>query len=92
MLRQSETQSVAETAFLADHSFLYKTGSWQNFAMTSPETSYTENVANELSFPLVTHTTHFDVQFGHYGILKSCFRSGHIGLQVFGQVFGPQDV
>jgi hypothetical protein len=46
--------------------------------MTSPETSHTKNVINELSFPLVTHMTHFDKRFGHYDILKSCFSSGHI--------------
>jgi hypothetical protein len=44
--------------------------------MTSQETLHTKNVANELSFPLVTHTTHFDIWFGRYGILKS-FSSGH---------------
>jgi hypothetical protein len=55
-----ETQPVAESAFLADHTFLYKTGFWQNFAMTSPETSYMKNVTNELSFLLVTHMTHFE--------------------------------
>jgi hypothetical protein len=27
-----------------------------------------KNVANELSFPLVTHTTHFGIQFGRYGL------------------------
>jgi hypothetical protein len=46
--------------------------------MTSSETSYTEDVANKLSFSLLTHTTHFDIQFGRYGILKSCFSFGHI--------------
>jgi hypothetical protein len=45
--------------------------------MTFPETSHTKNVANELSFPLVTHMTHFDKRFGRYGILKSYFSSGH---------------
>jgi hypothetical protein len=46
--------------------------------MTSPETLHMKNVANELSFPLVTHTTHLDIRFGCYGILKSCFSSGHV--------------
>jgi hypothetical protein len=46
--------------------------------MTSPETSHMKNIANELFFPLVTHTTHFDIQFIRYGILKSCFSSGHV--------------
>jgi hypothetical protein len=68
----------AEITFLADHIFLYKTGSWQNFAMTSLETSHTKSVTNELCFPLVTHMTHFDIRFSRYGILKSCFSSGHI--------------
>jgi hypothetical protein len=77
-LRQSETQPVAKTIFLAYHTFLYKTGSWWNFTMTSPETSHTKNVTNGLSFLLVTHTTHFDIRFGRYGILKSCFSSEHV--------------
>jgi hypothetical protein len=34
--------------------------------MTSPETSYTKDVANELSFLLVTHMTCFDLRFGRY--------------------------
>jgi hypothetical protein len=77
-LRQLKTRSDAKITFLVDHTLLYKTGSWRNFAMTSPETSHTKNVANELSFPLVTHMTHFDIWFGRYGILKSCFSSGHV--------------
>jgi hypothetical protein len=39
--------------------------------MTSPETSYTKNIANKLSFLLVTHTTHFCLRFCCYGILNS---------------------
>jgi hypothetical protein len=70
-LRQLETRPVSESAFLTDDTFLYNTGFWPNFAMTSPETSYKKNVANELSFLLVTHTTRFDVRFGRYGFLKS---------------------
>jgi hypothetical protein len=45
--------------------------------MTFPETSHTKNVANELRFLLVTHMNHFDIRFGCYGILKSCFSSGY---------------
>jgi hypothetical protein len=59
--------------------------------MTFLETLHMKNVTNELNFPLVTHTTHFDKRFGRYGILKSCFSSGQIGLSVVGQVFRPQD-
>jgi hypothetical protein len=59
--------------------------------MTFLETSHMKIVANELSFPLVTHTTHFDMRFGCYGILKSCFSSGQIGLLVFGQVLRSQN-
>jgi hypothetical protein len=43
--------------------------------MTSPETSRTKNVANELIFPLVTHMTHFGIRFGRDGILKYCSSS-----------------
>jgi hypothetical protein len=54
-----------------------------------------ENAANKLSFLLVTHTTCFDVRFGHYGILKLGSSSEQIldrlGIQVLDQVFGPQD-
>jgi hypothetical protein len=46
--------------------------------MISPETSHPKNIANELSFLLVTDTTHFDIRFGRYDILNSCFSSGHI--------------
>jgi hypothetical protein len=77
-LRQSETRPDAEITFLADPTFLYKTGSWRNFALTSPETSHMKNIANKLSFLLVTHTIHFDIWFGRYGILNSCFSSGHV--------------
>jgi hypothetical protein len=49
-----------------------------------------KNVTNKLIFLLVTHTTRFDIRFGRYGILKSCFSYGQNGLQVFGQVLGPQ--
>jgi hypothetical protein len=78
-LWQSETQLITEITFLAYHTYLYKTGLfWQNFTMTSPETSHTKNVANKLSFLLVTHTTHFGTRFGRYGILKLCFSSEHV--------------
>jgi hypothetical protein len=46
--------------------------------MTSPETLYTKNVTNELSFLLVTHTTHFDIWFGCYGALNFYFSSGQV--------------
>jgi hypothetical protein len=74
---------------------MYKSGVWQNFAMMSPETSYTKNIVNKLIFLLVTHMTWFDIRFGRYGILKSGSSSGQIldglGIQVLDQVFGPQD-
>jgi hypothetical protein len=46
--------------------------------MTSPETLYTKNVTNKLSFLLVTHMTCFDIRFGRYGILKSDSSFGQI--------------
>jgi hypothetical protein len=46
--------------------------------MISPETSYTKNVANELSFLLVIHTARFDIWFGCYSILKSGSSFGQI--------------
>jgi hypothetical protein len=45
--------------------------------MTSPETSRMKKVANELSFLLVTHTTHFGKWFCRYGNFKPRFSSGH---------------
>jgi hypothetical protein len=66
---------------------------WQNFAMTLPETLYTNNVANELIFLLVTHTTSFDIQINRYECLKSGFAAEQIldrlTIQVFDQIFGP---
>jgi hypothetical protein len=63
--------------------------------MTTPATSYTKDVANELSFLLVTHTTCFDIRFGRYGFLKSRFNAIQIldslDIQVLRQVFGAQD-
>jgi hypothetical protein len=76
VLRQSESRPVAESAFLADHTFLYKLGFRRNFAIASPETSYTKNVTNELNFLLVAHTTCFDIRFGRHGILISGSISG----------------
>jgi hypothetical protein len=76
-LRQSETRSVAKAIFLADHTYLYETDFWWNFTMTFPEILHMKNVVNELRFPLVTHTTHFDKRFDRYSILKSWFSSGH---------------
>jgi hypothetical protein len=39
--------------------------------MTSPETLNTKVVVNELSFPLVTHTTYSNARFDSYRILNS---------------------
>jgi hypothetical protein len=50
--------------------FRHKSGFWRNFVMTSPETLYTKNATNELSFPLFTHMAYFDTRFGCYGFLK----------------------
>ncbi len=57
--------------FWAELTFLYKSGFWQNFAMTFPEILNTKIADNELRFLLVTHTTRFDIRFGCYGLLKS---------------------
>jgi hypothetical protein len=63
--------------------------------MTNPETFYTKNVVNKLSFLLVTHMTCFDTRFDRYEFLKSGFIVGQIRdrlvIQVLGQIFGPQD-
>jgi hypothetical protein len=36
-----------------------------------PETLIMKLSANELRFPLVTHTVNFDARFGSYGVFKS---------------------
>jgi hypothetical protein len=63
--------------------------------MTSPETMYTKNVVNELSFLLVTHMTCFDIRFNRYRFLKPGLGARQIldrlGIQVLGKDFGPQD-
>jgi hypothetical protein len=64
--------------------------------MIFPETLYTKNVTNELSFPLVTHLTHFDIWFGRYGIFKlgsssNRFWTDWVYIQVLDPVFGSQD-
>jgi hypothetical protein len=90
-----ETQLVVESIFLANHTFLYKTGFWQNFAMTSSEILYMKDVANELSFLMVTNMTCFDIRCGRYGFLNSCFSARQIldslGIEVVGQVFRAQE-
>jgi hypothetical protein len=37
-----------------------------------------KNVANELSFLLVAHTTHFGKRFARHGALNFCFSSGPV--------------
>jgi hypothetical protein len=64
--------------FWADLTFLYESGLWQKFSMTSPEALYTKNVINELIFLPVTHTTYFDTRFDRYRFLKSGFSVGQI--------------
>jgi hypothetical protein len=61
----------AESEFWADWTFWSKSGFWQNFAMTFPETLNTKVADNDLSFPLVTHMAYSDARFGSYGILNS---------------------
>jgi hypothetical protein len=39
--------------------------------MTTPETSYTKDLTNELRFLLVTHAIYSNARFDSYGILKS---------------------
>jgi hypothetical protein len=60
----------AGSEFWADWIFWSKSGFWQNFAMTFPETLNTKVADNELIFPLVTHVAYSDARFGSYGILN----------------------
>jgi hypothetical protein len=52
--------------FWADNAFRHKSGFLQNFAMTSPETLYTKNAFNELSFLLVTYMACSDTLVATY--------------------------
>jgi hypothetical protein len=61
----------AESEFWADWTFRSKSGFWQNFTMTFPETLNTKVANNELSFLLVTHMAYSNAWFGSYGILMS---------------------
>jgi hypothetical protein len=54
-----------------DLTFQHKSGSWQNFVMTSPESLYMKNVVNEHSFIPVAHTAYYDTRLGCYGFLKT---------------------
>jgi hypothetical protein len=60
-----------ESEFWADWTFSSKSGFWQNFAMTFPETLNTKVADNELSFLLVTHMAYSNARFCSYRILKS---------------------
>jgi hypothetical protein len=71
-LRLSEISRITASGEIwADYTFWHKSGSWQNFGMTSPETLYTKNAVNEHSFVPVTHMAYFDTRFGRYGFLKT---------------------
>jgi hypothetical protein len=61
----------AETEIWADYTFQHKSGIWQNFVMTSPETLNTKIAVNELSFLMVTHMAHSNAWFDSYGVWKS---------------------
>jgi hypothetical protein len=56
--------------------------------MIYPETLYTKNIINELSFLSVTHMTCFDKQFSRYGFLKSGFSAGQILDRLVIQMLG----
>jgi hypothetical protein len=61
----------AKSEFWADWTFWSKSGFWQNFAMTFPETLNAKVDDNKLSFLLLTHMAFSDARFGSYEILKS---------------------
>jgi hypothetical protein len=60
----------AESEFWPDSTFRPKSGFWQNFTMTSPETLNSKVAVHELSFLLVIHMVYSDAQFDRYEILK----------------------
>jgi hypothetical protein len=81
--------------FWADCTFQHKSGFWQNFFTTSPETLYTKKAVKELSFSLVTHIAYFNTRFGRYGFLNSAYNADQIldrlDIQVLGQVLKSQE-
>jgi hypothetical protein len=81
--------------FWAELTFLYKSAGWQKFSMTFPESLYMKDVANKLSFPLVTHTTSSDIQSNRYEFLMSDLDAEQIldrlTIHALDQNFGPQD-
>jgi hypothetical protein len=50
--------------------FHHKSGFWQNFAMTLPETLHTKNATNEHNFTSVIHMAYSDTRLDRYGFLK----------------------
>jgi hypothetical protein len=60
-----------ESDFWANWTFWSKSGFWQNFAMTFPETLNTKVAVSEFSFLLLTHMAYSDARFYSYEILKS---------------------
>jgi hypothetical protein len=46
-----------------------------NFWHDLPGNFVYKNVMNELRFPLIAHTTYFNILFDRYGFLKSGFNS-----------------
>jgi hypothetical protein len=68
----SKNGRVAESEEIwTDRTFRHKTGSWQNFDITSLETLHMKNAIMNTAFLLVTHTAYFDTWFDRYGLLKS---------------------
>jgi hypothetical protein len=63
--------------------------------MSSIETLNIKISVNELSSPLVTHTSYFDTRFSSNRLLKSDYSTDQIldrlGIQVTNQVLGPQE-
>jgi hypothetical protein len=61
-LRQLETRPVAESTFLADHTFLYKTGFWQKICHVLPRNFVYEKrcqrtqISTGYSYDLYRHT------------------------------------
>jgi hypothetical protein len=63
--------------------------------MSSTETLNIKVSINELSSPVVTHTSYFDTRFRSNRLLKSGYSADQIldrlGIQVTNQVLGPQE-
>jgi hypothetical protein len=93
-LRQSESRPVAETTFLGDHTFLYKTGFFTKFCHDLPRNFAYEKCRQRTQLSAGYSYDSFQHTVGHYGALKFCFSSGQLWIDwtagVWSSVWAPR--